>query len=60
MAARRAARKDARFLVGGHQVRLAGPGLGQNVAAASMTLTSEDLARIVEIAPDGGLDGSLN
>ncbi|MFJ4809339.1 aldo/keto reductase [Streptomyces longwoodensis] len=34
--------------------------VAQNVAAAGLTLTAEDLARIAEIAPDGGLGGRLN
>ncbi|MFI6359501.1 aldo/keto reductase [Streptomyces sp. NPDC050743] len=34
--------------------------VAQNVAAAGLTLTGEDLARIAEIAPDGGLGGRLD
>jgi aryl-alcohol dehydrogenase-like predicted oxidoreductase len=33
--------------------------VAQNVAAADLVLTAEDLARIAEIAPDGGLGGRL-
>ncbi|MFE6760435.1 aldo/keto reductase [Streptomyces sp. NPDC057684] len=32
----------------------------QNIAAADLTLTVDDLARIAEIAPDGGLGGRLS
>ncbi|MFL9684791.1 MULTISPECIES: aldo/keto reductase [Streptomyces] len=34
--------------------------VAQNVAAADLFLTAEDLARIAEIAPDGGLGGRLS
>ncbi|MER7539050.1 aldo/keto reductase [Streptomyces sp. NPDC097704] len=34
--------------------------VAQNIAAADLGLTADDLARIVEIAPDGGLGGHLN
>ncbi|MFF3888941.1 hypothetical protein [Streptomyces sp. NPDC001914] len=33
--------------------------LAQNLAAADLTLTADDLARITGIAPDGGLGGRL-
>jgi hypothetical protein len=32
----------------------------QNIAAADLTLTADDLARIAEITPDGGLGGRLS
>jgi diketogulonate reductase-like aldo/keto reductase len=33
--------------------------VAQNIAAADLTLTAEDLARIAEIAPQGGIGGRL-
>ncbi|WP_367326423.1 hypothetical protein [Streptomyces sp. HUAS ZL42] len=32
--------------------------VAENVAAADLTLTAEGLARIAEIAPEGGIGGS--
>ncbi|MFF0285394.1 aldo/keto reductase [Streptomyces sp. NPDC005262] len=34
--------------------------VAQNIAAAGLTLTTEDLARIAEIVPEGGLGGRLS
>ncbi|MFF1400137.1 aldo/keto reductase [Streptomyces sp. NPDC058287] len=34
--------------------------VAQNIAAAGLTLTAEDLAHITEIVPDGGIGGRLS
>ncbi|SEL88155.1 hypothetical protein [Streptacidiphilus jiangxiensis] len=45
-----------------HLVPIPGnPGrVAQNTAAADLPLTAGDLARIAEVAPDGGIGGRLN